>query len=492
VRAHEEEQAVSYQVANRPGDPNGPQVPRGLAPAAVGAAVVAMTLVAGLAWAKWLPYTDKATTMLGTGEWDGSAVLDAGGTAPSLSGAWTFLVTYTEAVWAALLVSLLVAAGIDALLSRRWLQRFLGSGGRWRQAGTGALASLPSMMCTCCTAPITVTLRRAGVPRPAVLAHWLGNPLLNPAVLVFLFLVGPWEWGVTRLLVGLVVVLGAGALIGALADRGTAVDSTIRTATDEAEPPATLSQLPGRFVRSLWRLSRILVPEYALVVLLVGAFSGWLSQFAEMSDGLGLFAEMSDGLGLFAVLVAAVIGALLVVPTGGEIPVLVALSAVGVGAGLLGVLLVTLPALSLPSMAMVARVLSVRATVLTAGAVVAGGLLAGVLLTVLGCCATDNVTATTSGGERRSAAGLPRTGEPALGGGPQRRERRSRRYAHGRCPARGGAGRHTRGAAARPRLGPGLRRGCDGRLRRDGARSLDRGGPDAGRGGATRGLDEGR
>jgi uncharacterized protein len=381
VRTHEEEQVVSYQVANHPGAKNGPEVPRGLAPAAVGAAVVALTLVAGLAWAKWLPYTDKVATMLGTGEWAGPAVLGVGGTAPSLSGAWTFLVTYTEAVWPALLVSLLVAAGIDALLSRRWLQGFLGSGGRWRQAGTGALASLPSMMCTCCTAPITVTLRRAGVPRPAVLAHWLGNPLLNPAVLVFLFLVGPWEWGVTRLLVGLVVVLVAGALIGGLADRESAPDepmaaSTESTerATQETEPPATLSQLPGRFVRSLWRLGRVLVPEYALVVLLVGAFSGWLSQFAEMGNGLGLF----------AVLVAAVIGALLVVPTGGEIPVLVALSAVGVGTGLLGVLLVTLPALSLPSMAMVARVLSVRATVLTAGAVVGGGLLAGVLLTVLG------------------------------------------------------------------------------------------------------------
>lgn len=361
---------MSHQVADHPGDQTGPDIPGGR----VGAAVVVLTLVAGLAWAKWMPYTDKVTTMLGTGEWDGAAVLGVGGTAPSLSAAWTFLVTYTEAVWPALLVSLLVAAGIDALLSRRWLQRLLGSGGRWRQAGTGALASLPSMMCTCCTAPVTVTLRRAGVPRPAVLAHWLGNPLLNPAVLVFLFLLGPWEWGVTRLLVGLAVVLGAGVLIGALADRTTAADPTANTAPDETGPAVTLSQLPGRFVGSLWRLSRILVPEYALVVLLVGAFSGWLSQFAEIGDGLGLF----------AVLVAAVVGALLVVPTGGEIPVLVALSAVGAGAGLLGVLLVTLPALSLPSMAMVARVLSVRATVLSAGAVVGGGLLAGVLLSVLG------------------------------------------------------------------------------------------------------------
>ena len=209
---------MSNQVADRPRDPRPADVRRAVVVAA-GAAVVAMTLVVGLAWAKWLPYAAKAQSMLGTHQWDGSSVLDVGGSAPSLSGAWTFMLTYTDAVWKALVVSLLVAAGTDALISRRWLQGFLGRGGRWRQASTGALTSVPSMMCTCCTAPVTVTLRRAGVPRTAVLAHWLGNPLLNPAVLAFLFLVAPWQWGATRLLVGLVVVLGVGAVIGALADR---------------------------------------------------------------------------------------------------------------------------------------------------------------------------------------------------------------------------------------------------------------------------------
>jgi uncharacterized membrane protein YraQ (UPF0718 family) len=345
--------------------------------------VVALILVVGLAWAKWLPYAEKAQSMLGTHQWDGSSVLDAGGTAPSLSGTWAFVTTYTDAVWRALLVSLLVAAGLDALLSRRWLQRVLGRGGRWRQASTGALTSMPTMMCTCCTAPLTVSLWRAGVPRPAALAHWLGNPLLNPAVLVFLFLVAPWQWGLTRLLVGLLVVIGTGALVGAAADRQPPAQPPEQPPehppadpelADVEPPPPTLAELPGRFLGSLWRISRVLVPEYAAVVLLVGAFSGWLSQFAGLSDRLGVL----------ALLVVAVVGTMLVVPTGGEIPVLVALSALGVGAGLLGVLLVTLPALSLPSMAMVARALSVRATVLAAGSVVVGGLLAGGLLGVLG------------------------------------------------------------------------------------------------------------
>jgi hypothetical protein len=31
-------------------------------------------------------------------------------------------------------------------------------------------------MCTCCTAPLTVTLRRRGVPPASALAYWLGKP----------------------------------------------------------------------------------------------------------------------------------------------------------------------------------------------------------------------------------------------------------------------------------------------------------------------------
>jgi hypothetical protein len=37
-----------------------------------------------------------------------------------------------------------------------------------------------------------------------VVAYWLGNPLLNPAELVFLALVAPWPWTVTRLVVAVV------------------------------------------------------------------------------------------------------------------------------------------------------------------------------------------------------------------------------------------------------------------------------------------------
>ncbi|HLR85756.1 MAG TPA: permease [Nocardioidaceae bacterium] len=348
---------------------------RSLVVIVVGALVVFAIAATGLAWAKWFPYASKVGTLHLTREWDGASMLTSSDGAPSLTAAWDFAAAYTKAVWRALLVSLLIAAALDALVSRRWLVRLLSRGSTWGQAGTGAVLSLPSMMCTCCTAPITVTLRRSGAPTAAVVSHWLGNPLLNPAVLVFLFLVAPWQWGVARLAVGIVVVITAAVITGEIARRRAGASPTQvmtpRAATDEPTP--ALSELPGRFLRSLWRISRVLVPEYAIVVLIVGGFSGWLARFTEIT-GTG---------GVAALVLAAVVGTLLVIPTGGEIPVLIGLSAVGASSGLLGVLLITLPALSVPSMVMVARALSVRVTMAAAITVAGGGLLAAGVLTTM-------------------------------------------------------------------------------------------------------------
>jgi uncharacterized membrane protein YraQ (UPF0718 family) len=60
---------------------------------------------------------------------------------------------------------------------------------------------------------LAVTLRREGAPRTTVLAYWIGNPVLNPAVLAFLALVGPWQWVATRIVVGCLLVFGGTALV---------------------------------------------------------------------------------------------------------------------------------------------------------------------------------------------------------------------------------------------------------------------------------------
>jgi uncharacterized membrane protein YraQ (UPF0718 family) len=294
------------------------------------------------------------------------------GDAPSWHAATTFFSTYLQAIWKALVAALLISAAVQAFVPRSWLLRLLNRRGRLGSAAVGGLVSTPSMMCTCCTAPVAVTLRRDGVSPAAALAYWLGNPLLNPAVIVFLALVAPWQWTVTRVVVGVVVVVGGSALVA----RVTAPDDVpVEQVTGDTEVPAAdwFAKAPERFARTLGRLLLTLVPEYLLVVLAIGAFRGWLFPLGGSSVHTGVL----------AVLGAAVVGTLLVIPTGGEIPVLQALALAGVSLGGLGALLLTLPAVSLPGMAMVARAFGWRTTWATAATVAGGGVVAAVVLTAL-------------------------------------------------------------------------------------------------------------
>ena len=336
----------------------------------VGVAVALLLAVVLLLWAKWLPYGQRIATLAGTRTWTGSNVLGAGGVRPGDPPSWqaatSFATAYLSAVWQALVAALLISAAVQALVPRTWLLRVLDRPGRVRSAAAGGLLGTPSMMCTCCTAPVVVTMRRQGVPVSAAVAYWLGNPLLNPAVLVFLALVAPWEWTVTRLVVGVAVVVGGAALVGWVAERRRVAGvTTPDEATDEPGGP------PRRFLVALLRLTVVLVPEYVVVVLLIGAFRGWLFPLGALSAGA------------VAVGVAAVAGTLLVLPTAGEIPVLQGLALAGAAAGPLGALLVTLPAVSVPGIVMVARAVGIRATAATAAVVALGGIAGAALLTVL-------------------------------------------------------------------------------------------------------------
>lgn len=356
------------------------ETPRGrLFLGVAGVAVLAVVFIAGLTWAKWIPYAQKASHLGDTHKWSGGIMFaDSGrpGSAPALSGAWHFTTAYINDVWKGFLVALVVAAVFDALVPKAWLLKVMNRRTRLGQAVGGGVAGLPSLMCTCCASPLAVGLRKRGVGVTPALAYWVANPVLNPAVLVFLFLVLPWQFGVVRIIVGIAIVVGGTVLVTRLFERGTGNGELLlppELRSPQPTDPVRLSQFPARFARSLLRLAAVLVPVYFVVILVLGYLSGWLSDFSGLDARLGIV----------AVVVCAVIGTLLVIPTGGEIPVVLALTAAGVGAGAAGALLITLPALSVPSMVMVGRALSWRATVAMAGVVAVAGLACGFLLWAL-------------------------------------------------------------------------------------------------------------
>ena len=149
--------------------------------ATVAGVLVAVVVVAvALLWAKWLPYAARASSVHASGAWRRSSVLGVGGVrpgdAPSWHAATSFTSAYVQAVWKALVAALLISAALQSLVPRAWLLRVLNRRGRVSSALAGGLCSTPSMMCTCCTAPVAVTLRRSGVSTAAAVAYRLGNP----------------------------------------------------------------------------------------------------------------------------------------------------------------------------------------------------------------------------------------------------------------------------------------------------------------------------
>src|SRR5690625_7980582 len=88
------------------------------------------------------------------------------------------------------------------------------------------------------------------------------------------------------------------------------------------------------------------------MVFLMGLLGPWLT---------GVFG-LEASIGGIAVLIAAVVGTVLVIATGGEIPIIAALLAAGAGVGTRGAILGALPALRIPSIVMVGESLGWRAT----------------------------------------------------------------------------------------------------------------------------------
>ncbi len=339
-----------------------------------GVLAFAVIFAATLWWSKWSPYAHKLSDLFASPHWTGTNMLnDAGaaGSAPSLAGAWSFTRAYFTDIWPGFLTALLIASAASALVPREWLLRLLRHRGPQRSALAGGLSALPTLMCTCCAAPLAVTLRRDGAPPSAALAYWIGNPVLNPLVLAFLAVVAPWQWVLTRIVVGALLVFGATAWVGRLAP----ADAAVPLPTPAATPPrAPLPSAPERYLRTFVRLTVTLVPLYVAAVFAIGLLRGWLLPI----DAAAVHWAVPS------VLAAAALGILVVIPTAGEIPILLALSAAGVSGATIGVLLITLPAISLASMVMVARTFSIKLTAAMAGAVALCGLLGGGVLLALG------------------------------------------------------------------------------------------------------------
>jgi uncharacterized membrane protein YraQ (UPF0718 family) len=315
---------------------------------ALGIAVFLLIAVVGLFYVKWFPYYNRAWVAAGNHSIGASILMGASDSAPppSFTAAIDYALAYGKAIWRAMVLGLLLGSAVQALLPRRWIARALGGSGLGSVVA-GGLMSLPGMMCTCCAAPVVAGLRRCQAAPGSAVAFWLGNSVLNPATLVFMGFVLGWHWSALRLGLGVLMVFGLGWLLNRMsaasgrtvdAEQAQALQAKATLVDDETHPFK-------RWMSVFARMTLRLVPEYIVLVLLLGAARAWL--FPHVS------ADVDNHLLWIAGL--AVAGALFVIPTAGEVPIVQAMLSLGMAAGPAAALLMTLPPISLPSLAMLAR-----------------------------------------------------------------------------------------------------------------------------------------
>ena len=328
--------------------------------------------ISGLLYVKWLPYYNRAFVAAAHHSIGHSILMGdaAHAPAPSWDAALAYALAYGKAIWQAMVLGLLLGSAVQALLPVKWVTRLLGGTG-FASALAGGLVALPGMMCTCCAAPVVVGLRRAQAAPGAAIAFWLGNTVLNPATLIFMGFVLGWHWTMLRLLLGVPMVFGLGYLANRMTSAREAVQAQTALATLEAAPQDAPFR---RWLSILWRMALRLIPEYLVLVLLLGAARAWL------------FPTIGPQIDNHIVWVAAfaVAGMLFVIPTAGEVPIIQAMLALGMGVGPAGALLMTLPPISLPSLAMLSRSFPPRILAVVGAAVVLFGVAGGALAIGLG------------------------------------------------------------------------------------------------------------
>ncbi|WP_339318942.1 permease [Paenibacillus sp. FSL R10-2734] len=323
--------------------------------------------VAGLSYVKWWPYSQKAT-IAATEHSIGSSILtgdQANAPDPSFQSAWDYALTYFKSVWKAAVLGILLGSLIQVLLPSKWLLNMLGKA-NFKSTALGGIASLPGMMCTCCAAPIAVGLRKKNVSIGASLAFWLGNPVLNPATLIFMTFVLSWKFTLMRVVFGLILTFAVSHFANKFAEDSSVPQTIDETVSKTVDPDGSLII---RWLKSAGSMLITVVPAYIITVLLLGAARAWM--FPVLGEGITN--------GILAIIIFAIAGTLFVIPTAAEIPIIGTFLSFGLGTGAAGALLVTLPSISLPSMLMVYRSFPRRVIWFVFGSVVGLGILSGIV-----------------------------------------------------------------------------------------------------------------
>ncbi|MFJ2685230.1 permease [Pseudomonas sp. NPDC087342] len=323
----------------------------------------------GLYYVKWSPYYLKAFVAADNHSIGASIINDQ--QSDPMIAALTYAKVYFLAIWKAAVLAVILGSLLQVLIPRDWLLRLFGRAG-FASTLRGGLFALPGMMCSCCAAPVAASMRRQNVSVGAALAFWIGNPVLNPATLVFMGFVLGWGFTALRLVAGIVLVFGVSLVAQRIAGPENVPEAAVEAVAEAREINA--QPFLTRWGRTIWQLFWSTIPIYILAVLVLGAVRVWV--FPHI-DG-----AMANS--LLWLVPLAIIGTLFVIPTAAEIPIVQTMMTLGMGTAPAVALLMTLPSISLPSLLMLRKDFNTRVLVsvalMTMGIGVISGLIGAALL----------------------------------------------------------------------------------------------------------------
>jgi hypothetical protein len=216
---------------------------------------------------------------------------------------------------------------------------------------------------------VVIGLRKQHAAVGSGLAFFLGNPVLNPATLIFMGFILGWQFSAIRLVVGLLLI----AIVVAIANRMTTDEASGEAPAPELaaieRPDRSFGTLAIAWLKELWNEIVAIIPGYVLIVFILGGLRAWFfpPDFTIHASGVA------------GMTLVSLVGTLFVIPTAGEVPIVQTLLAHGMSIGAAVALIITLPAISLPSLFIVRKAFPANVLAMTFGVIFAGGLIAGTI-----------------------------------------------------------------------------------------------------------------
>lgn len=254
-------------------------------------------------------------------------------------------------------------------------------------AGVGGVMGMPLLMCSACSAPVSLGFYRTGATVETSLGVILGSALFNPIAVVAMFAVLPVQMGLARMVFALVALFGLVPLIARFDRRHrdlldvVACDlSAVRVETGMVSPARGESWASAvthglrdwmrNSVDVAWRLG----PAMLAATMVVGVLFT-MAPPQTLSDRIGS--------GLLAVMLVAAVGTLLQTPALFEIPLVLGLLYLGLDPAAATALLVTAPSAGIITLGVTRSELGWRTPLLLMAGTFVGGVVAGLVVGAL-------------------------------------------------------------------------------------------------------------